>query len=64
MKEELTLSQAAVVGVNLNIRAAEDQVAVQQISLGGFFSDGLKINQNLANLNKTKQNKNHHLAKL
>lgn len=50
--KELALSQAAMVGVDLNTRAAEDQVAVQQTSLGYLFSEGLKIKQNLANKEK------------
>lgn len=52
--KESALSQAAVVGVDLNTRAAEDQVAVQQTFLGYFFSEGLKIKQNLANKEKKK----------
>lgn len=53
MKEELAFSQAAVVGVNLNIRTAEDQVAVQQTSLGRCgFLESLKIKQNLASNKK------------
>lgn len=51
MKEELAFSQAAVVGVN--IRTAEDQVAVQQTSLGRCgFLESLKIKQNLASNKK------------
>lgn len=52
--KELALSQAAMVGVDLNTRAAEDQVAVQQTSLGYFFSEDLKIKQNLTNKEKKK----------
>lgn len=53
MKEELAFSQAAAGGVNLNIRTAEDQVAVQQTSLGRCgFLESLKIKQNLASNKK------------
>lgn len=51
MKEELAFSQAAMVGVN--ITTAEDQVAVQQTSLGRCVSlESLKIKQNLASNKK------------
>lgn len=53
MKEEIAFSQAAMGGVN--IRPAEDQVAVQQTSLGGCgVLENLKIKQNLASNKKIK----------
>lgn len=53
MKVELAFSQAAMVGVN--IRTAEDQVAVQLTSLGGCrFLESMKIKQNLASNKKIK----------
>lgn len=53
MKEELAFSQAAMVGVN--ITTAEDQVAVQQTSLGRCgLLESLKIKQNLASNKKIK----------